>query len=246
MSPISKRRASGAPTRSGSASRAKVAADGEHLNVELVDPGHLTSKVRLHLRVVGAKVFDVQVAEAKQQVKFPLPRDAKKRGYEYYASAVDERENVLAEAGSEGDPRAVHAAPADRPSDSATPASHGKAERSYFLPIALGVGGLAAAGVGVAFHVQREAAAREWNGPGCEQPGSSRGEQCADVDSKRRFDEAMAIGAYTVAGLLLTSSVVVFIVGGNSSSEEQPATAPRAGLLGCGPVGVGLSCAGRF
>jgi hypothetical protein len=108
------------------------------------------------------------------------------------------------------------------------------------LPIALGVGGLAAVGVGVAFHLQREAAAREWNGPGCEQPGSSRGEQCADVDSKRRFDEAMAIGAYTVGGLLLASSVVVFIVGGKSSSEEHQASAPRRSYRlrsrGCGTV----------
>ena len=61
-----------------------------------------------------------------------------------------------------------------------------------------------------------------------------------------RFDEAMAIGAYTVGGLLLASSAVVFIVGGNSSSEEPHASAPRAGLIGCGPAGVGLSCAGRF
>ena len=56
----------------------------------------------------------------------------------------------------------------------------------------------------------------------------------------------MAIGFYTAGGLLIGSSVVLLIVGGGSSSPERGPDASHAGLIGCGPSGMAVSCLGRF
>ena len=64
--------------------------------------------------------------------------------------------------------------------------------------------------------------------------------------NRRRFSEAMAIGFCTAGGLLITSSIVLLIVGGGSSSPERGADATHAGLIGCGPSGMAVSCLGRF
>jgi hypothetical protein len=222
--------------------QARPAADGEHLTVELADPGQLVKQIVLRVRALGSQIFDSRTAVASRSARFPLPQGARERGYEYFSSAVDEHQNVLVEFGNEGDPRVEHA-PAREPAQA--PLAAAAPQRSYLLPAVLGAAGLVAAGVGVGFHVARESAAREWNGPGCEQPGSSRIEQCGDVDDRIKFDQAMAIGSYTAAGLLLTGSVFVLLYGSSSSHERPPATA-RAGLVGCGLSGPVLSCAGRF
>jgi hypothetical protein len=223
---------------------ARAAADGGHLTVELVDPGHLATKVVLHVRAPGSTTYAENAADAAHVVHFPLPEDAQHRGYEYFAAALDANRNVLAELGNEGDPRVQRAAlvgPALDRGGVQPPPAH---QRSYLLPAVLAGAGLVAAGIGVVFHVERESAAHEWNGPHCEQPGSSRIQQCSDVDSRRRFDQAMAIGAYSAAGLLLTASVVTLLIG--RPSVERPPAAARAGFVGCGVAGAGLSCAGRF
>jgi hypothetical protein len=223
---------------------ARVASDGAHLTVEIVDPRHLATKVALHARSGGSAEYAETAADAVHEVRFALPDDARHQGSEYFASLLDANQNVLAELGSEGDPRVARAAPQERAPESATAPEPSPHRRSYLLPAVLGGAGLVAAGVGVVFHVQRESAAHEWNGPHCEQPGESRIQQCGDVDSRRSFDQSMAIGAYSAAALLLTGSVVTLFVG--RSSSEAPVGAARAGLVGCGVAGAGLSCAGRF
>lgn len=109
------------------------------------------------------------------------------------------------------------------------------------MPITLGVAGLGAVTAGVIFQIKRENAAQDWNGSNCEQPGQTRIQQCEDVDDRRQKYEHLAIGFYAAGGALLTESVIALIAG-------RPAPSPtlRAGLLGCGLAGTGVSCDGRF
>lgn len=223
---------------------ARVGADGAHLSVEIVDPGHLVGKVALHARTAGGTEYAETTADAGHVVRFDLPEDARHQGTEYFVSALDANRNALAELGSEGEPRIARAAPEERATESAAEPAPSAQRRSYLLPAVFGGAGLVALGVGIVFHVERESAAHEWNGPHCEQPGSSRIQQCGDVDRRRAFDQGMAIGAYSAAAILLTGSVITFFVA--RSSTEAPPRAAHAGLLGCGVAGAGLACAGRF
>ncbi len=146
---------------------------------------------------------------------------------------------MLGEYGTDVDPQVVRSPSSLRGIGSAAPpAAHG---RSYFLPITLGIAGLGAVAAGVVFHVKRERAARTWNGPDCENPGLTRIQSCQNIDSHRQTDERLAIGLYAAGGALLTGSIIALVAGHPS---EAPPT--RTGLLGCTPVGTGLSCDGRF
>ena len=196
-------------------------------------------KLDLHLAARGVSARPSFSLAAAPSTRFPLPRAVQGHSYEYTLRALDRFGNVLAERGTDADPElvreAAHAGPADR---AANPAQHG---RSYVLPIALGVAGLGAVTAGVAFQVKRENAARDWNSGSCEQPGQTRIQQCQDVDDRRQKYEHLAIGFYAAGGALLTGSVIALIVGRPAASTSQ-----RAGLLGCGVVGTGVSCDGRF
>jgi len=216
---------------------AKPGSDRDHLVIKLVDPATLVSKIELHLAAVGTTPrpsFEFAVAPAN---RFALPAAVRGRSYEYTLRALDRFGNVLAERGTEADPEIVRAEPAH--TDSAAPAArHG---RSYVLPIALGVAGLGALTTGIVFQVKRENAANDWNSGSCEQPGQTRIQQCQDVDDRRQKYEHLAIGFYAASGALLTGSVIALIAG-----RPAPSSMQRAGLLGCGVVGTGVSCDGRF
>jgi len=218
---------------------AKPASDQAHLVIQLSDPAALVSKVELRLAATGTSPRPSFELTAAPATRFALPATVRGRSYEYTVRALDRFGNVLAERGTDADPElvreAAHAGPADR---AANPAQHG---RSYVLPIALGVAGLGAVTAGVAFQVKRENAARDWNSGSCEQPGQTRIQQCQDVDDRRQKYEHLAIGFYAAGGALLTGSVIALIVGRPAASTSQ-----RAGLLGCGVVGTGVSCDGRF
>jgi hypothetical protein len=218
----------------------RPASDQAHLVIQLSDPATLVSKVELRLAPVGTTPrpsFELATAPA---TRFTLPAAVRGRSYEYTARALDRFGNVLAERGTDADPElvraeAAHASPTE---SAANPAQHG---RSYVLPIALGVAGLSAVTAGVVFQVKRENAARDWNSGGCEQPGQTRIQQCQGVDDQRQKYEHLAIGFYAAGGALLTGSVIALIVG-----RPAPSSTQRAGLLGCGVLGTGVSCEGRF
>jgi hypothetical protein len=219
---------------------AKPASDQAHLVIQVSDPATLVSKIELRLAVAGATPRPSFELAAAPATRFALPAAVRGRSYEYTLRALDRFGNVLAERGTDADPelvraQAVHPGPTD---DAANPAQHG---RSYLLPVALGVAGLGAITAGVVFQVKRESAARDWNSGSCEQPGQTRLQQCQAVDDRRQKYEHLAIGFYAAGGALLTGSVIALIVGRPPASSTQ-----RAGLLGCGVVGTGVSCDGRF
>jgi hypothetical protein len=214
---------------------AKPNADRTLLIVRLVDPASLVARVELALAPKGVLPRRTSQLEAAQVTQFRVPNGLAERGYEFTVRALDRHDNVLAEQGSDADPELV-SAPSTAPSAQNAPRG-----RSYLLPAALGLSGLGSATAGVIFHIKREQAAREWNGPNCENPGQTRIGQCQTVDARRQTNERLAIGFYAASAALLTGGIVALVAG-------RPLETPRArsAFLGCAPDGAGVSCDGRF
>ncbi|MES1173064.1 MAG: hypothetical protein ABUL62_01955 [Myxococcales bacterium] len=218
---------------------AKPGSDREHLIVSLVDPATLVTRVELRIEAPGVLPRDSFQLDASAQTRFALPAGLSTRGYEYAARALDKNGNVLAEFGTDNDPqtvRAPDAAPLNGPSSAGVPHA-----RSYLLPVVLGAAGVGAVAAGVVFHIKREQAAHEWNGPNCETPGLTRLQSCQHLDSRRQTDERFAIGFYAAGGALLTGSLIALVAGRPNETPEA-----RTGLLGCNLLGTALSCDGRF
>lgn len=90
--------------------------------------------------------------------------------------------------------------------------------------------------MGAYFTVQREQAAKEWNGLKCETPGASRGEQCADVDARRKTAEHVAIGLYATAGALVAASIVALLVAPSAPAKAAQIRLPY--VPGVAPLGA--------
>ena len=218
---------------------AKPAGDPEHLIVSLVDPASLVAHLELRIEAPGVLPRDTFQLDISPVSRFTLPAGLSKRGYEYATRALDKNGNVLAEFGTDNDPQIVRA-PSAALSNSSSSANSSRG-RSYFLPVTLAVAGLGATAAGVVFHIKREQAAHEWNGPSCETVGLTRLQSCQTVDSRRQSDERWAIGFYAAGGALLTGSLISLLA---VRPSEAPPT--RTGLLGCNLLGTALSCDGRF
>jgi hypothetical protein len=218
---------------------AKPGSDNDHLVVRVDDPASLVARVELRLGDVGATDKTTFVLTSAPITRFALPAKLSHHDYEFALRALDRYGNVLAEYGMDADPIVVRR-PAPMlitPPGLAAPSR----ERSYILPAVLGVAGLGAAAAGVAFNLEREQAAREWNGPSCEHPGRTRLAQCQSVSSRIHRDEALTVGVYAGAGALLVSSVIALAAGGPAHPEHS-----AAAEFGCTVSGPSVSCSGRF
>ncbi|HET9952947.1 MAG TPA: hypothetical protein VFQ61_00515, partial [Polyangiaceae bacterium] len=184
-------------------------------------------------------------------------------GFEYRIRARDVGGNVLAEIeGNQPAPPSHHSEPIVRTRDRTAPAPHSSAWA--WLPPTLGGAGVLALAASAYFQVQRERAAREWNGPQCERPGQTRIEQCRSVDDRRRQMQTLAVsGAAGGGALLLSGALAFFIEQANSASEQgERARGPRSRTVGvrgimerpqapsgawsCSAGGLGLHCFGQF
>ena len=218
---------------------AKPGSDPAHLIVHLSDPASLVAKVELRIAAPGITARPKFELEPAPATSFTLPDGLSERGYEYTLRALDRYGNVLAEQGTDADPvlaRAPHSP--QRPTGSAHAAPR---ERSYLLPAALGLSGLGALTAGVVFQAKREQAARDWNGPSCENLGQTRFQQCQSVDARRQSNERLAIGFYAGGAALLTGSIIALVAG-----RPSEAASARAGLFGCALSGTSVSCDRRF
>lgn len=223
---------------------AKPASDPDHLIVSLLDSASLVARLELHIEASGVLPRDTFKLEPAPVTRFPLPAGLASRGYEYAARALDRNGNVLAEFGTDSEPQIVRAPKlATAPGSAQAQPGAAARGRSYVLPATLAAAGVAAATVGIVFHVKREQAAHEWNGATCEVPGQTRLQSCQNVDSRRQTDERLAIGFYAAGGALLTGSLISLIAGRPSETTESET---RTGLLGCQLFGTALSCDGRF
>jgi len=218
---------------------AKPGSDAHHLIIQLTDPAHLVAKLELRIAEPGSASRPAFELAATATTRFPLPQELRGRSYEYTLRALDRFGNVVAERGSDADPTLVRA-PLAHSGQGSSPVPEAP-PRSYALPITLGVAGLGALATGIVFHIKRENAAHDWNGPDCEHPGQTRVQQCQDVDNRRESNERLAIGFYAAGGALLTGSVVALVTGRPTANPSL-----RAGLLGCSVNGPGVSCDGRF
>jgi hypothetical protein len=217
--------------------RVKPTDDGEHLVIQLLDPTSLVAGLELRMAVRGSEQHRTVALASKKTTRFAVPNDLRDRDYELTLRALDRYGNVIAEQGTDAEPVQVRKSAAARTNTAAFPSS--ARDRSYLLPVLLGVSGLGAVAAGVVFHVEREQEAHDWNGPGCENAGQTRRQQCQGIDSRRRNDERWAAGFYAAGGALLTGSLILLVTG-------QEASAENAKVAGCGWAGTGVVCNGRF
>jgi hypothetical protein len=216
------------------------AKDGSRVVVRLADPARLVSKVVVSVRARGQSSFQATPFAPKDVVILPVAAALRAKGFEYFVQAQDANANILAETGTEDEPLAY----ADLAADLAVPPEPEKKQRSYVLPVTFAALGAGATALGVVFHLKREDAAREWNGPGCEQPGkSTRLQQCGDIDDDIRRDGRIAVAGYVAGGLFLTTAVVTWFTG---APRREDASAETAAKTACGVVGAGFACSGQF
>lgn len=217
------------------------------LSFRLDDPAQLSRNLTCFLRIGDSDTFVPQTLGVHSRGRFALPKSAVTQGYSYYLELTDEYGNRLLEHASDDEP--VRVAPRLRAAESqqerttTVPPAHERHSVRWALPIALMGTGLAAAGAGVYFNVRREDLAERWNGNACEQPGQSRGAQCADVQRDRATMERLAIAGYAIGGALLVTGAGVIYFGSTREGKEPGTTS--FGRCGVSPMGA-LYCQGRF
>jgi hypothetical protein len=198
---------------------ASLARTREELELTLRDQLQVAGSVELWLRTSETGAFARRRFEPARARRLPAPRVAE---LQYYLRVLDRYSNVLYEVGTAEAPRHLAlAAPPPR----ATSRGTTDVNRTPYLITAgsLGALGLAAGGVATAMVLRREDAAREWNGPGCEQPGATRRQQCDEVDDRRRESERLAIGFAVGGGALLVGSVLTLLLTPSATTETRVA-----------------------
>jgi len=201
------------------------------LELVVQDARGLVDGVELSTRVHPGQAFARQRFDAAPTRRVTVAP----QGLEFCVRLVDRHGNVLHELGSEAAPERLAAAGAPPGSAGRARAPEADVNRTpyYVTAAALGALGVAAGAVSTAMYLRREAAARDWNAPGCEKPGSSRAEQCAKVDDRRRSAEHLSIGFAAAGGALLIGGVVTWLLAptGTRASVAVDTTA-RGVVLG--------------
>jgi hypothetical protein len=223
--------------------QAALSVDSGALAIALSGSLEPVRSVELAVRPKGSLDYRVERFEPAAELSFAPPGNPAE--VEVALRLVDEHDNSLFEFGSRATPRSLVLRRATERAASAPPAAPQESvnRTPYHVTAALLAGlGVAAAGAGVVFHLEREDLAEKWNGVGCEEPGSSRAEQCASVDDDRKRAENLAIGLYAGGGALLVSSFVTLLVAPHDP-PRQGASSVRANASASG---FDLSYAGRF
>lgn len=203
------------------------------LELGLHDTLQVAASILLATRADETLPFVHQSVEAAPVKRLPTPQGAE---LQFFLQVLDRHGNVLFELGTEDEPRRLALLSSSKPASLATraPSESDVNPTPYYVTAgALGVLGLASGGVATAMYLRRESAAREWNGPGCERAGSTRGEQCAALDERRQRAENLAIGFTAAGGALLLGSVVSLIVAPSARPKAEVAVVagPGACLL---------------
>ncbi len=207
----------------------------KHGELELVarDDLNVAHHLVLATRASEQQPFTRRRLEVRPMRRVPAPAGNE---LQFVLQLTDEHDNVLFELGTEEQPRRLALSSAGEAP--ATPgASRDVNPTPYYVTAAtLGALGLASGAAGVVYYVKRENAAQEWNGSGCEQPGSTRAEQCGDVDDRRKRAEAFAIGFGAAGGALLIGSVVTLLL-----APARAKSAPHVAVLAApGELGITL------
>lgn len=213
---------------------ARAVRHGGRLFVELNDPASIAAGIDVAYRAGSSQqVTHFHVARGQEAMASSVVSDMSR--VEYTLTVRDGYGNALFRIGSEAEPQIIDPDPYAR--DAEVRAVH-RSRGPYYLAAGLLAGaGVAAGATAVYFHVQRQDAAREWNSNACEQPGQTRGQQCADVDDRRKRDQNIAIGLYATSGALLVSSLVTLLVA-PSTRVDAAATKSLPCVPGVGTLGA--------
>ena len=182
----------------------------QELELGLHDALRVAASIELATRADEGSDFVKRRVDAAPARRVPTPQGSE---LQFFLQVLDSHGNVLLELGTEEEPRRLALVSSTRPSPMAErPDTQASPAPYYWTAGALATLGLAAGGVATAMYVRREDAAREWNGSDCERPGATRGQQCANVDDRRRKAENLALGFGAAGGALLLGSLATVIL----------------------------------
>ncbi|MDF3068998.1 MAG: Tetratricopeptide repeat protein [Polyangiaceae bacterium] len=200
----------------------------QELELSLRDQLQVASSSELWTRDPESGAFSRRSFGPARVQRVPLPSGTE---LQYYLRVLDRHSNVLFESGTSEEPLRL-ALEHSGPSRSSTPSTDDVNRTPYLVTASsLAILGLAAGGVATAMFARREDAARDWNGPGCEQPGSTRRAQCGEVDARRRNAEHLGVGFAAGGGALLVGGLLTWLL--------TPATTTRTNVdVDTSPQGV--------
>jgi hypothetical protein len=232
--------------------RAHPDSAAQRLLIELEDPAHLGARLLVYTRAAGQREYQRHALGTRASQQVPFSQAAFGDGFQYYAQLVDTHDNVLYQLGTAVDPRVAGTLSKPR----SPVATHRTRTRTgpaadpgvtNWLVPSLAAGGLISIGAGAYFHHQREVEAATWNSPACERPGSTRLDQCRDVDRRRLETQALAIGFYALGAALGTGSAVLYFRRPRGEATHASSKGARF-LVPCGvSVWSGeIVCQGRF
>lgn len=191
------------------------------LEIALTDAGHIVAKIELATRGRQGEAFARRSLAAEPRHRVPIAHAAE---LQLFLRALDRYGNVVFELGNEDNPERLAMVGSDPRLGAATPHGSDVNRTPFYVTAgAFAVLGLAAGGTATAMYLRREDAARDWNGANCERPGSTRSQQCGDVDNRRQQAESRAIGFAAASGALLIGSVVTFVLAPSSPAKTSVA-----------------------
>ena len=230
-----------------------LSADARGVAMHVTDPGKLSARVRVRVRLEGATEFMEMVRMPESDLTVPVDGLERAAGLDVNVALLDEYGNRLLERGSDTLPEHLVAARVEAE-------SHGKAGRrrtrastepelalrrrrfhlGAAVSLAVGAGALTWA---VVAHLQREQLAQRWNRGDCEGSGTTRASVCASERSDLERQQTTAAVLYGLGGAALAAGLVLLATAPARSVER-----PRARALACarGPGLVGVACALRF
>jgi hypothetical protein len=189
----------------------------KELELSLKDPLRVAKHLELWSREGSQGEFTRRRCAPQAQQRIPTPEG---QALQFFLRVTDEHANVLVERGTEDSPRHLALVSSD-PAAAANGVRDANPTPYHVTAAALGALALASGTASVAYYVERENAAQEWNGAGCEQPGSTRAQQCGDVDERRQRAEMLAIGFGAAGGALLVGSVVTLLLA-PAKTKQRP------------------------
>jgi hypothetical protein len=217
--------------------RATFRIEGDDAVIALFDPMNAVESVLVSLERSGSS--ERQTKRYPRKSEFRLQVGAV-RAYEL--KLLDEHGNTLWEAS--GDVKARRTT-SELPVRTASTELAAPDPTPYY--VVAGAFGITAVGAGVGgalYFAERERLANEWNSSACEEPGSTRAEQCAGVDQRRERAELYSAGLFALSGTFLVAGLVTLAIAPGTREERRD----RARTVHCDPtLGVfGLACHGRF
>jgi hypothetical protein len=201
-----------------------AARKGRELELGLRDGLHVAASLVFSGRAGATGNFTRRRFGTALSQRVPLPTGSE---LQYFAQVLDEHGNVLFELGSENEPRRMLQVSSERRAAASAPLGQDRNPLPYYVTAgALATLGVAAGSAATVMYLRREEAARDWNGPACEQPGMTRAQQCDDVDQRRQQAERLSIAFAASGGALLVGSVVTLLL---APSPSRPNVTLEAG-----------------